>query len=281
MKPISSTVHLRRAALLAVLAVFAFSAVLTVPAYAVSVTPTQDIPTPSPVNFQTSYAFNPFFSTTPTWSALNSTQSSSVAWEAVIWNYLSYNVTTDGAGAVIRFASTQTLTDEGITIVLYKNFTDSSTSGNCVSGTDSSGNPTGTCEGSLDVDYTDPTSQATIKIGSGDWITGSPIMVMMDTDGTLTVSNQTSVLVSAFLGTAMTVSNIGVSGNVLSPSGKNYNTAAGYLSIELGGAASQIVATQGINLMVTLVIAIVPLIVIIAVVKMLGKMFDGFGKFAH
>lgn len=271
MKPIFQSSSIRRTALLAVLALFALS-VAVVPVHAVTVTPTVSIDNPSPVTFQASYAFNPFYSSTPSWTALNSTQSASVAWEAVVWNYLSYNVTNAGAGAIVRFASSQTLTNEGVTLVLYKNSTDSSTSGNCA--TTSTG---GTCEGAMDVVYTDPTSQASIKIGGGDWITGSPIAVIMDTDGSLTVENQTAVLVHAFKATPMTLSQIGISGNANSPGGKNYNTAAGYLSVELGGTSAIASVTGGMNMMVSIVIAVVPLVVIVAVLKMLTKLFNSFG----
>lgn len=53
-------------------------------------------------------------------------------------------------------------------------------------------------------------------------------------NGTITVSNPTTLIVPDFVAAVYTVNSIGASGNMNSPSGKNYVTAGGYISVIVG-----------------------------------------------
>jgi hypothetical protein len=91
-------------------------------------------------------------------------------------------------------------------------------------------------------------------------------------NGTITVSNSTSLIVPDFSAAIYTVNSIGASGNTNSPSGKNFNTAGGYLSVILGVPD----VNEDVSGMSDAIYAVIPAIVLVGVVGWLMRFFKGF-----
>jgi hypothetical protein len=213
---------------------------------------------PLPTNYAASVSYNPFFSTTPTWYPVSTstTKVTTVPWAVELSNYIAYN-TTSTKSTNVALCTAQATTNECITLDFYNTHTTSSV--NLHIG---------------DIVYTDPTGSSFL-IGHFNFTTGSNVAnpsvlnVEMADNGQVYVYDNNATYINGFIATPYTVNYIGASGNVLSPSGKNYEATGGYLSIFVGG-------TAGIQQTSNVIIQIVPLVVVVGILGVVISMFKKF-----
>jgi hypothetical protein len=198
---------------------------------------------PSPLNYQVSVPFNPFYKTAPTWYSVS--KQTPVPWQCEIINNLMYNMT-GTKGASIRLTTEQSTTTEAITLTFYNN-------------------------GILDIVYTDGVSGASNKIGEGTWTTGKPIYVVVNQQGKLYVYNETKYFIRDFTLPPFTVKEIGVSGNIDSGEGKNYVATGGYITIYLGGVVTVQESLDLLFEVLPVVILVLVVGIVVSRIKELGK----------
>ena len=189
-------------------------------------------------SYNVSVIYTEFNSTDWTEHTFPNSANYTVSWNVDLTNRLTYNETTDDCSAKIRFQ-----------------------------------NGADTSAGVIDLQYFEPTlgvgtvdvyaseTDTGVKIGSMDYTTDETITLVVSADG-LTLTNDTGLQIEYnFLGFDIL--------NVSAQGGSIYEVTAGFLQLEFGAGSTESIA---------ILTDILPLMVTLAVLGMVFKMFDNLGK---